>query len=89
MDLLVTNEEANIRIAAYHFKLYLALSKGNWERAVAAYNVGIGAVKRIGNPSNFGYVKAIKTKLAALKPFNKANGNVVDSESDNLYSSSS
>lgn len=73
MDLLVTNDDANIRIAAYHFNLYLALSNGNWDRAVAAYNVGIGAVKRIGNPSQFGYVKDIKKRLHMIKPFNHLN----------------
>lgn len=70
MDLLVTNDDANIRIAAYHLNLYIKLSNGNWERAVAAYNVGIGAVKKIGNPANFGYVKDIKKRLLMIKPFN-------------------
>lgn len=73
MDLLVTDEDANIRIAAYHFNLYLKLCNGNWDKAVAAYNVGIGAVNRIGNPAKFGYVKEIKHRLDMIKPFNILN----------------
>lgn len=72
--LLLTNDEANIRIAAHHFKLYLQLCGGNWDRAVAAYNAGIGGVNNIGEPSEFGYVIGVKAKLEnAVRPFNRKN----------------
>lgn len=70
--LLLTNDEANIRIAAHHFKLYLQLSSGNWDRAVAAYNAGIGGVNNIPSPAEFGYVVSVKAKLEnAVRPFNR------------------
>lgn len=73
--LLLTNDEANIRIAAHHFKLYLQLSDGDWDRAVAAYNVGIGGVKNIPDPAKFEYVIKIKAKLEEdVRPFNRKNG---------------
>lgn len=72
--LLLTNDEANIRIAAYHFKLYLQLCGGDWDRAVAAYNAGIGGVNGIPQPSEFGYVVGVKAKLdSAVRPFNRKN----------------
>lgn len=74
VDLLVNDDDANIRIAAYHFDQYLKQSNGNWSRAVAAYNVGIGAVTKIGNPAEHKYVRAIKTRLKLIKPFNALNG---------------
>jgi hypothetical protein len=73
--LLLTNDEANIRIAAHHFKLYLQLSDGDWDRAVAAYNVGIGGVENIPDPAEFEYVIKIKAKLEEdVRPFNRKNG---------------
>lgn len=72
--LLLTNDEANVRIAAYHFKLYLQLSNGNWSRAVCAYNIGIGAVQRVTNYNN-SYVQSVKKKLTTVvKTFNHNNG---------------
>lgn len=73
--LLLTNDEANIRIAAHHFNLYLRLSGGDWNRAVAAYNAGIGAVQNIAVPSEFGYVIKVKAALeTTVRPFNRKNG---------------
>jgi hypothetical protein len=73
--LLLTNDEANIRIAAYHFKLYLQLSSGDWNRAVAAYNAGIGAVNNIPKPSEFDYVVKVKAKMETdVRAFNRKNG---------------
>lgn len=70
--LLLTNDEANIRIAAYHFQLYLRLSGGNWNKAVAAYNTGIGAVERIGDPAVFPYVVDVRAKIATeVREFNR------------------
>lgn len=74
MELLIFNTDANIRIAAYHFNLYAEMSNGDLDRALAAYNVGIGAVKRITNPSKFGYVVDIKKRLVAIHPFNRLHG---------------
>lgn len=74
VNLLVMDDDANMRIAAYHFKTYLDLCSGDWNKAVAAYNVGIGAVQRIPNPVKFGYVKAIKTRLQSIRSFNQLQG---------------
>jgi hypothetical protein len=69
--LLRTNDDANIRIAAYHFKLYLQLCRGNWAKAVASYNLGIGGAQNIENPSEFGYVRSIKARMnGAIRKFN-------------------
>jgi len=73
-EMLIHNDEANIRIAAYHFNLYLKLCKGNWHKAVAAYNVGIGGVQNISNPAEYSYVREIKRKMdRIIKPFNTRN----------------
>jgi len=69
--LLITNAEANIRIAAHHLKIYMAISKGDWNKAVAAYNVGIGGVERIPEPAEYHYVINIKQIINNMvKPFN-------------------
>lgn len=74
-NLLLDNDDANIIIASHHFKLYYDLSHGNWARAVAAYNVGIGGVKRIANPAAFPYVKSVQRwKSNTVRPFNTLNG---------------
>lgn len=71
-DFLVANHEGNVRIAAHHFRLYFNMVGGDWARAVAAYNVGIGGVKKIQQPEAFGYVREIKHKLHKIvQPFNR------------------
>lgn len=73
--LLLTNDEANIRIAAHHFKLYLQLSSGDWNRAVAAYNAGIGAVNNIAVPAEFDYVVKVRAKMESdVRAFNRKHG---------------
>lgn len=73
--LLLTNNEANIRIAAHHFQLYLSLCEGDWEKAVAAYNAGIGAVQNIAVPAEFQYVIDVKNKIETIvRPFNDKHG---------------
>lgn len=69
--LLLTNDEANIRIAAHHFNLYLKISDGNWEKAVAAYNMGIGAVQNVSNYEEVAYVIEIKHKMEKVRLFNE------------------
>lgn len=69
--LLITNVEANIRIAAHHLKIYMSISRGDWSRAVAAYNVGIGGVEKIPVPAEHQYVVDIRQILTTMvKPFN-------------------
>lgn len=69
--LLMHNDEANIRIAAHHFKLYFRLVGQDWDKAVAAYNAGIGGVRKIQNPAEFRYVVEIRDKLQrVVRPFN-------------------
>ena len=73
IDLLLTNNEANMRIAAHNFRMNMSFTKGNWDRAVAAYNVGIGRVlKSTTSWSEYGYVKLVKSKLKTpVRLFNK------------------
>lgn len=72
VQFLTTNHEGNVRIAAYHFRLYFNMVGGDWSKAVAAYNVGIGGVKRITKPDSFKYVREIKQKLQTIvQPFNR------------------
>lgn len=69
--LLLHNDEANVRIAAHHFKRDLAESKGNIDRALASYNLGSGGVKKIKNHSRFPYVVGVKRHLQrTIVPFN-------------------
>lgn len=70
--LLLTNKEANIRIAAYHFKLYKALARGDWAKTVAGYNAGVVLMQKIAHPTEFGYVKDVKLKLTTtVRRFNR------------------
>lgn len=72
---LLTNHRANVEIAAALFALYLHLSKGSVDRAIAAYNVGIGGVKKLRSPSKFKYVREVRQKLKlVVKPFNEQYG---------------
>lgn len=74
VNLLLDNDEANIRIAAYHFNLYMKLSNGNWNKAVAAYNMGIGNAMKISNHGDVSYVRDIKQKLNTIvRVFNRNN----------------
>lgn len=73
--LLIMNDEANVRIAAYHFRIYFKLCGGDLDKTVAAYNAGIGGVEAIPNPSEFQYVISIKEKLQdVVRPFNQKHG---------------
>lgn len=72
IDLLMTNHEANVTIAVYHYDLYLKLLNGNHTQTIAAYNVGIGGVKKLKNPSRFKYVVEVKQKIeTVVKAFNE------------------
>jgi hypothetical protein len=72
IHLLITNKEANIRIASYHFKLYMTIAKGNWDKAVAGYNRGIGRVLQMSNCASVGYVKDIRSKkTTVIAEFNR------------------
>lgn len=69
--LLLTNHEANITIAAYVFKLYLEMCNGNKQKAVVAYNVGIGGVQRIKNYAKFPYARKVNAAMATtVNPYN-------------------
>lgn len=83
VNMLMTNPVANIRIAAYHFNLYLNMVKGDVSRAIAAYNVGIGGVTKLKSPAHYKYVVQVKQKLnAVVKPFNQAYGLTTTAQPD-------
>ena len=70
--LLLKNDEANIRIAAHHYKMDVAFNHGNWDKSVASYNVGVGGIKRIKSPSTFPYVNGVRSYLRrVVRPFNE------------------
>lgn len=72
ITLLVDNDDANIHIAIHHFNLYLSIVKGNWTKAVAAYNMGIGNALKIASHDNNPYVISIRSKMqTVVKQFNK------------------
>jgi hypothetical protein len=61
----------NIRIAAHHFKADMQFAKGNWDKAVASYNLGMGGVQRIKNCAKFPYVTGVRSYLRrVIQPFN-------------------
>jgi hypothetical protein len=69
--LLISNHEANIRIACQHFALYLSMSEGDWHKAVAAYNMGIGNALKREDHADYPYVKEIEEKMReTVRPFN-------------------
>lgn len=60
---LINNKEANIHLGAIVYDLYLGMVNGEWARAVAAYNMGIGnALKRPFAPK-VQYVKLVKMMM--------------------------
>lgn len=66
IHVLLTNPIANIKIATYHFQLYLSIVRGDWNRAVAGYNAGIGTALKMKNPGKFKYVQEISKKQTNL-----------------------
>jgi hypothetical protein len=73
--LLLTDKKANVKIAAQHFKLYKSLCKGDWACTVVGYNAGIGTALTMVHPSEFGYVKDVKSKISnTVRPFNEQHG---------------
>ena len=71
---LLTNQEANIYFASYLFKYYLQLCNGNWDKAVASYNMGIGGVEQVSNYNQVDYVVSVKGLMESkVRPFNKRN----------------
>lgn len=73
--LLLRDHRANAEMAVALFDLYLRMSNGNVDRTIAAYNVGIGGVKKLRSPSNFKYVREVRQKMkTVVKPFNEQYG---------------
>jgi hypothetical protein len=75
---LIKNKHANITMGALLFKQYLEMTRNEWARAVAGYNMGIGnALKRPAAPkAKYVYdvremqrvAKLLNERLAALQP---------------------
>ena len=75
ITLLLSDNEACVRVAAYHLKYYKSLVRGDLERALLGYNAGIRLMHNMSNPSEFDYVIGIKTKLdQVVRPFNRTRG---------------
>jgi hypothetical protein len=73
--LLLVNREANVKIAAYHFRYYKTLAGGDWDKTVAGYNGGVVLMQKIKHPAEFRYVKDIRQKLTStIRPFNREHG---------------
>lgn len=66
VNVLLTNHEANIRIAAIHLSVYQSITRGDWPRAVAAYNAGIGTALKMRKPLDYVYVKQITYNIRTI-----------------------
>lgn len=70
--LLMTNDEANVLIAAKYFELMLKFSGGDWVKAVVAYNQGWGVSRILEHPREHPYFKHILHLIKdEVRPFNK------------------
>jgi hypothetical protein len=77
-NLLLTNYDANIHIAAALFNLYYKMVNNDLDKAIAAYNVGIRKVLKNPNLKHMTYVKDVKKHLTHyVVPFNDFIDNVV------------
>lgn len=71
-QLLLRNNEANIRIAAHHYRRDVVESRSNMSKSLASYNLGSGGVKRIKNYEKFAYVIGVNQYLKrVVRPFNE------------------
>lgn len=78
ISLLLHNDEACIRIATAHMYDLMQMTKGNWIKAIASYNLGIGGAKNK-NVNRLPYVIGIKRQLYShVKPFNDANVDILN-----------
>lgn len=70
-NLLLSNNKANILLGIHVFTLYLDMVNGEVDRAIAAYNMGIGnALKRKGAPKAK-YVQDVKAWMPTIVAFNR------------------
>lgn len=70
--LMLSNREANIRIGCHHLAIYADILDGDWDAAVAAYNMGIGnALKRVDTLSTYSYTVSVNEyAYTVLNEFN-------------------
>ena len=71
IKLLLHNKEANIHLGALVFKVYLDMVDGEWARAVAAYNMGIGNALRRPYAPKVKYVKDVREMMGFAKGLNE------------------
>lgn len=64
---LMTDDEFNIRIASLYLK-FLRSYKHNDQQALVAYNIGMGAARRVLDAADFKYVKKVERYLSVLVP---------------------
>lgn len=68
---LMTNHEANIRIGCYHLITYFKIVK-QWDKAIVAYNIGIGNALKMGDASNHHYLHSVKNNIKRIvRPHNQ------------------
>lgn len=68
--LMLTDDEANIVVATWNFKLMLKKTV-TWTAAVVAYNQGLGGMRRVKDLKNFKYIKHIRKQITKyVRPFN-------------------
>jgi hypothetical protein len=80
---LMTDDEFNIRIASAYLK-FLRRYKHNDQQALVAYNIGMGAARRVLDAADFKYVKKVERYLAVLVP--RYNNKFPDGEAMHLAS---
>lgn len=69
--LLLTNNTANIILGITVFTLYLKMVNGEWSRAVAAYNMGIGNALKRKNAIKSDYVKKVREWIPLVRDLNQ------------------
>lgn len=70
-NLLLTNNTANVILGIAVFSLYLKMVNGEWARAVAAYNMGIGNALKRKHAIKSDYVKKVREWIPFMKDFNE------------------
>ena len=68
---LVKNKRANITMGAILFRTYLEMTNGEWARAVAGYNIGIGNALKRKNAPRVKYVRDVKHMQKVAVDFNR------------------
>lgn len=65
--LLMTNHDASIRIGCYLLLSYFKIVGYNWDKAIVAYNVGIGNALKMPNILEHSYLHDVKRHMVKIQ----------------------